>query len=78
MIALNSFQALKRRLRTFLMLEDGLITTEWVAITAGMVLAAVAVGFIVMNNTYKEGNKVGGNIVNQACGTFKGNPVFKC
>ena len=31
--------------------EDGLVTVEWVALTAGLVIGAMAVGYIVMNNT---------------------------
>jgi hypothetical protein len=49
-------------LRRFIRIEDGLVTVEWVALTAGMVVAAVAIGFIVMNNTYKSASAIGGNI----------------
>jgi hypothetical protein len=49
-------------LKRFVRVEDGLVTVEWVALTAGMVVAAVAIGFIVMNNTYKSASKIGGNI----------------
>ena len=45
-------------LRRFIRVEDGLVTVEWVALTAGMVVAAVAIGFIVMNNTYKQASSV--------------------
>ena len=47
----------------FVKVEDGLVTVEWVALTAGMVVAAVAIGFIVMSNTYTASNNVGGNIL---------------
>ena len=54
--------SLKNKLRNFVRVEDGLVTVEWVALTAGMVVAAVAIGFIVMNNTYMASSKIGGNI----------------
>jgi len=47
----------------FVRVEDGLVTVEWVALTAGMVVAAVAIGFIVMQNTYVAASNVGGNIL---------------
>ena len=50
-------------MRNFIRVEDGLVTVEWVALTAGMVVAAVAVGFIVMRTTYGEANKVGNNVI---------------
>ena len=53
---------LKQNVRRFLRVEDGLVTVEWVALTAGMVVAAVAIGFIVMQNTYSEGDSVGKGI----------------
>ena len=49
-------------LRRFIKVEDGLVTVEWVALTAGMVVAAVAIGFIVMQNTYRAGKTVGSGI----------------
>ena len=49
-------------IRRFIKREDGLVTVEWVALTAGMVIAAVAIGFTVMNNTKKAASKVGGGI----------------
>jgi hypothetical protein len=55
----------KHRIRNFVRVEDGLVTVEWVALTAGMVVAAVAIGFIVMQNTYDEGAKVGNGIINE-------------
>jgi hypothetical protein len=50
-------------MRNFVCVEDGLVTVEWVALTAGMVVAAVAVGFIVMRTTYGEGNQVANNVI---------------
>jgi hypothetical protein len=61
---------LKQNARRFLRVEDGLVTVEWVALTAGMVVAAVAIGFIVMQNTYTEGENIGGGIKTQADTVF--------
>jgi hypothetical protein len=55
--------SLRNRIRRFIRVEDGLVTVEWVALTAGMVVAAVAIGFIVMNNTYNEASSIGNNII---------------
>jgi hypothetical protein len=55
--------SLRNKFRRFIRVEDGLVTVEWVALTAGMVVAAVAVGFIVMRTTYGEGNKVANNVI---------------
>ena len=55
-----------------------MVTQEWVALTAGVVVAAIAVGFIVMNNTYKEGSKVGGNLLNTRCAIFAKNAALAC
>jgi len=49
-------------IRRFIKVEDGLVTVEWVALTAGMVVAAVAIGFAVMNNTATSAKNIGGNI----------------
>jgi hypothetical protein len=57
-------------LRRFIRVEDGLVTVEWVALTAGMVVAAVAIGFIVMNNTYNAGKTVGGSILSRTSTTY--------
>ncbi len=52
-------KALQKNIRRFITLEDALVTTEWIAITAGMVIAAVAIGFLVSKNTYKASSKIG-------------------
>ena len=59
-----TMKALKN-IRRFITVEDGLVTVEWVAFTAGMVDAAVAIGFVVMSNTYKASSKIGGNVLTQ-------------
>ena len=65
----SPMKALKN-IHRYIKVEDGLVTVEWVALTAGMVVAAVAIGFIVMSNTYKEGNQVGGNIIGTTSGVY--------
>jgi len=53
-------------LRRFIRVEDGLVTVEWVALTAGMVIAAIAIGYTVMNNTKTAAANIGGSIQTQA------------
>jgi hypothetical protein len=60
-------------LRRFIRVEDGLVTVEWVALTAGMVVAAVAIGYIVMNNTYKQASKVATGISTTTTAVFGAN-----
>jgi Flp pilus assembly pilin Flp len=62
--------SLKNRIRNFVRSEDGLVTVEWVALTAGMVVAAVAIGYIVMTNTGEEAINVGGGIGSEITSTF--------
>jgi len=49
-----------RSVRHFIRIEDGLVSVEWIALMAGLVVAGVAVAFIVMQNTSQEGSQVGG------------------
>jgi len=49
-------------IRRFAKQEKGLVTVEWVALTAGMVVAAIAVSYAVMHNTNTSAAKVGGGI----------------
>jgi hypothetical protein len=62
--------SLKNKIRNFVRVEDGLVTVEWVALTAGMVVAAVAIGFIVMNTTAEQASLVGTGIQTQTNSTF--------
>ena len=62
--------SLKNKIRNFVRAEDGLVTVEWVALTAGMVVAAVAIGYIVMDNTASEANTVGKGIPAAITSTF--------
>ena len=63
--------SLKNKISNFVRVEDGLVTVEWVALTAGMVVAAVAIGFIVMNNTYNEASAIGGGIITEASSVYQ-------
>ena len=60
----------RNKLRNFVRVEDGLVTVEWVALTAGMVVAAVAIGFIVMNTTAEQASLVGTGISTETESTF--------
>jgi hypothetical protein len=62
--------SLKNKIRNFVRIEDGLVTVEWVALTAGMVVAAVAIAFIVMQNTAEEASLIGGNVKSTADKSF--------
>ena len=42
--------------------EEGLVTVEWVALTASMVIAAVVVSYTVMHNTNQQAQSVGNGI----------------
>jgi len=63
-------KTLINKARRFVQVEDGLVTVEWVALTAGMVVAAVAIGYIVMTNTASEAIAVGNGIPTQVNKTF--------
>jgi len=49
----------------FVRRDEGLVTVEWVALTAGMVVAAVVIGFTVMKNTAGQASLIGGGISSQ-------------
>jgi hypothetical protein len=63
-------KSLINKARRFIRIEDGLVTVEWVALSAGMVVAAIAVGFIVMQTTYNEGKNVGNNVIGTSVNVF--------
>ncbi len=60
-------------LRRFIRVEDGLVTVEWVALTAGMVIAAVAIGYTVMSNTKSASANIGGGIDTQVTAKYGAN-----
>lgn len=46
-------------LRSFSKDERGVVTVEWVALAGAVVIGAIAVGWIVMNNLQTPANNVG-------------------
>ena len=50
------------RLRGFFTSEDGLVTVEWVALASAMVVGAIAIGWLVMDNLKSPANLIGSNI----------------
>ena len=73
---LRQSQKILHGLRDLARREEGLVTVEWVALTAAMVIAAVVISFTVMKNTASQGNLVGNNVVgtvNTIYGTTGGN-----
>ena len=53
----TQFRKTLRDLRNFTRREDGLVTVEWVALTAAMVISAVVVSYTVMHNTNGQANR---------------------
>jgi hypothetical protein len=60
-------------LRRFIRGEDGLVTVEWVALSAGMVVAAVAISFTVMHTTGLQAAKIGSGIAAKTSTVFGAN-----
>ena len=61
----TQFRKTLRDLRNFAHREDGLVTVEWVALTAAMVVSAVVVSYTVMHNTNTQAQAIGTGITNQ-------------
>ena len=59
-------KALHNKVRRFVLNEDGLVALEWIAMTAGVVVIALAVGFVLMSNTDKSAGNIGGGIQTKA------------
>ena len=59
-----------RDVRNFGRSEDGLVTVEWVALTAAMVVAAVVISYTVMHNTNAEASTVGNGIAPQVTTSY--------
>ena len=49
-------------IRRFARAEKGLVTVEWVALSAGMVVAAIAIAYVVMTNTKTQAKSIGSGI----------------
>ena len=56
-------------LRDFLRREDGLVTVEWVALAAAIVVGAITIGYLIMNNIRTSANLVGTGVTNAASQT---------
>jgi hypothetical protein len=54
---------LSRKIRDFLREEDGLLALEWIALTASMLVAAVAVAVIMNENTLNQSSPINAKIV---------------
>lgn len=61
---------LGRKLRWLARSESGVVTIEWVALAAGMVIAAIAVSYVLMSNTKKSAQGVGSGISGKATLVF--------
>jgi len=67
---MESLKQFLRHLRDFARREDGLVTVEWVALTAAMVVAAIVISFSVMSNTNTEAKSIGGGISTQVTTSY--------
>jgi len=63
-------QKVLRDLWDFGRCEDGLVTVEWVALTAAMVVAAIVISFSVMKNTSTQAKTIGNKIAPQIVNTY--------
>jgi Flp pilus assembly pilin Flp len=53
---------IRNRLSAFLQNEEGVVTVEWVALAGAVVIGAIAVGWIVLNNLKAPASTIGTNI----------------
>ena len=60
MIATRKF--LRSGLRSFIKSEDGLVTVEWVALAAAVVVGGITLVWLVMNNLKAPANTIGSQI----------------
>ena len=67
---MESLKQFLRAVGNFGRREDGLVTVEWVALTAAMVVAAVVISYSVMTNTNTQAKTVGNGINNQVTNTY--------
>lgn len=54
---------LRKKIRDFLREDDGLVAVEWVAVTASMLVAAVAIAVLMNENTLHQSTPVNAKIV---------------
>lgn len=55
-----------KTLQNFLKSEDGLVTVEWVALASALVIGAITVGWLVLDNLKAPANAIGTNITSKA------------
>ena len=58
----RQFRKTLQALHNFARREDGLVTVEWVALTASMVIGAIVVSYTVMHNTNTQAQTLGNGI----------------
>jgi hypothetical protein len=58
-----------KTVRDFFTADDGLVTVEWVALASALVVGAIAVGWLVMNNLKAPANTIGTQITSTATTT---------
>ena len=66
----RQFRSALRDLHNFASREDGLVTVEWVALTASMVVASIVVSYTVMHNANTQAQATGTGITNQVTSTY--------
>jgi Flp pilus assembly pilin Flp len=59
---MKTVRTMMNDVRRFLRKEDGLVTVEWVALAGGMVVAAIAISFVLMQNLGTQAGAVPGSI----------------
>ena len=69
----RQFAKTLRDLHNFARREDGLVTVEWVALTASMVIAAIVVSYTVMHNTNGQAQNVGNGITSTVTSVYGAN-----
>jgi Flp pilus assembly pilin Flp len=66
-------------LRSFAKDEQGVVTVEWVALAGAVVIGAIAVGWIVMNNIKTPASAIGTNITScESTAASSGGSVTGC
>jgi Flp pilus assembly pilin Flp len=71
MIAINKF--FRRGLKAFIKGEEGLVTVEWVALAAAVVVGGITLVWLVMNNLKTPAGQIGTGISNAATRTVTQN-----
>jgi len=66
----RQFRKTLQALHNFARREDGLVTVEWVALTASMIIAAVVVSYTVMHNANTQAQNVGNGITTTLNGVY--------